>query len=58
MAKNPKNHGKPWTAAQDSQLRKLAKVPQLKRLILVGTDVTQAGVETLQQERSDLEVIH
>ena len=44
MAKTPKNHGKAWTAAQDSQLRKLARENTPTRVMGLKLGRSEASV--------------
>lgn len=44
MAKPPKNHGKPWTPAQDAQLRQLARGNTPTRVMGLKLGRTAASV--------------
>lgn len=44
MAKTPKNHGKPWTPAQDNQLRKLARENTPTRVMGLKLGRSEASV--------------
>lgn len=44
MAKTPKNHGKPWTPSQDSQLRKLARENTPTRVMGLKLGRSEASV--------------
>lgn len=46
MSKSPKNHGKPWTAAQKSELRALAKGNTPTRVIGLKVGRTEDSVRS------------
>jgi hypothetical protein len=46
MAKTPKNHGKPWTPAQVSQLKQLAKQNTPTRVIGLKMGRTEDSIQS------------
>jgi hypothetical protein len=51
MPKNPKNHGKEWTPAQDKQLRQLAKENTPTRVIGLKMERTPDAVRSRASEK-------
>ena len=51
MAKNPKNHGKPWTSQDISNLEKLAKQNTPTRVIALKLNRTPGAVQTKSSEK-------
>ena len=51
MAKPPKNHGKPWTAAQDRQLRNLARQNTPTRVIGLKMQRTSDSVRSRASDK-------
>jgi hypothetical protein len=50
MSKNPKNHGKPWTPADNKQLRKLADENTPTRVMGLKLERTEASIRSHAHE--------
>jgi hypothetical protein len=52
MAKQPKNHGKPWSPQQEKQLRDLAKGNTPTRVMGIKLGRTEDAVRAKAQEKN------
>jgi hypothetical protein len=52
MAKEPKNHGRPWTAAQIVKLEKLAEQNTPTRIIALKLERTPGAVQSKASEEN------
>ncbi len=51
MSKTPKNHGTPWTSAQDRQLRDLAKGNTPTRVMGIKMSRTEDSIRSRASEK-------